>query len=128
MDSDDQNFNKKCAIDDDDGEEEEDEENVVEYKADCCNDQFDSNGNPVNNKSQNEAVNCEECDCVEVKVDSQGKSTIIESSRNGGRKKDESVMEKIMAMTLTDYGESSIICLFRFLFNRLKGLPRLESD
>lgn len=100
MDSDDQNFNKKCDIDDDDDDEDE-----------CC-DQFDTNGNPLSDKN---AVNCTECDCIEVKVDSPIESTISET--NAGRQKSESVMEKIMAMTLTDYGELSvvIICHFRFL-------------
>lgn len=101
VDSDDQNFNKKCDIEDDDDDDEDGTE--------CC-DQFDTNGNPLSDKNQSEAVNCTECDCVEVKVDSPIESTISET--NAGRQKSDSVMEKIMAMTLTDYGELSavIIC------------------
>lgn len=103
MDSEDQQNYKKCDIDDDDNEEDGDA--VEEYKVDakCC-DQFDTNGNHIIDKNQSE-VDCAECDCVEVKVDSKARSTRRQS--NEGLQKDESVMEKIMAMTLTDYGELS---------------------
>lgn len=116
MDSDDQSYNKKCDIDDE-------EDVVVEYKveAKCC-DQIDANGNSVNSKNQSDVDNCAECDCVEVKVDSEVKNTTIRE-KNDGRKKNDSVMEKIIAMTLTDYGEFHLSLPIRHFEDR-----RVESD
>lgn len=107
MDSDDQNFNKKCDIDDDD------DDVLVEYKVDakCCDkingtegsQYLDANGNTVNGNNQSKSSEFVECDCVGVEIDSQVKSTLSES--NEVHKKDDSVMKKLMALALDDYGE-----------------------
>ena len=108
MDSDDQNFNKKCDIDEDD-----DDDAFVEYQVStkCCdkiNDDFaenqccDANGNKVNIEHQNDV----ECDCLSgIEVDSQIKNTISESNDNA-MPKDENTMNKLMSMTLSEYGTS----------------------
>lgn len=107
MDSDDQNFNKKCDIDDDD------DDVLVEYKVDTkCYDKvegietsqyLDANGNTVNDSNQNRNKEYGECDCVGVEIDTQVKSTLSET--NEVHKKDDSVMKKLMALALDDYGE-----------------------
>lgn len=110
MDSDDQNFNKKCDIDDDD------DDVLVEYKVDtkCCDkingiegsQYLDANGNTVNGDNQSSKNNeYDECDCVGVEIDSQVKSTLSES--NEVHKKNDSVMKKLMALALDDYGEKT---------------------
>lgn len=108
MDSDDQNSNKKCEIDDDD-----DDDVLVEYKVDtkCCDkinsiegsQYLDANGNTVSGDNQSKNNEFVECDCVGVEIDSQVKSTLSES--NEVHKKDDSVMKKLMALALDDYGE-----------------------
>lgn len=105
MDSDDQNYNKKCDIDDDN------DDVLVEYKVDtkCCDktnaiaesQYLDANGNQVSDSNQNKDNEYVECDCVGVQIDSS--STISES--NQIHKPNESVMKKLMSMADDDYGE-----------------------
>lgn len=110
MDSDDQNYNKKCGIDD------ENEDVLVEYKVDtkCCDktngiaesQYLDANGNRVNHNNQTEDNEYVECDCVGVQIDG---NTIIESNKlnhTQNHKPSESVMKKlVMSLTDDDYGE-----------------------
>lgn len=134
MDSDDQNFNKNRAIDDDD----DDDDVLVDMECsaetnDCdkinvidSNQYLDANGNTVGTKNQNDSdENSGDCECSSVQVDSEIKSPIKEP--NESYQKDESgVMNKLMAMALTDFGKSFDLSSFRFVYvkmeiSRLKG-------
>lgn len=111
MDSDDQNFNKKCDIDID----EDDDDVLVDYKVGpkCCdkinsndgNQCLDANGNQVNDKSQNgNGDHIIECDCEGVKIDSrQKKSTLSET--NSIHQIDENIVKKLQTIALSDYGK-----------------------
>jgi hypothetical protein len=109
VDSDDQNFNKKCDIDDD-----IEDDVLVEYKVDtkCCDkinsiegsQCLDANGNRVNNKNQSGIGDNDNCiDCVGVQIDSQMKSAISESNSNN--QLNESFVKKLQSLALADYGE-----------------------
>lgn len=115
VDSDDQNFNKKCDID----------EVLVEYKVDtkCCDKLngidgiqcLDANGNQV--KRQNGKDDDVECDCLGVEIDSQIKSTLSES--NSSHQIDTTIIKKIQKMAISDddYGEN-----VRRSTNRIEGI------
>lgn len=121
MDSDDQNFNKRCDID----------EVLVEYKVDtkCCDNIIDNrrsqcldaNGNQVSDEGQSENNDHVECDCLAVEIDTQIKSTMSES--NSSHQMDETTMKKLQKITLSDddYGESDGMLLLSSFLLLLHG-------
>jgi hypothetical protein len=125
VDSDDQNFNKKCDIDivDDD-----DDDVLVEYKVGtkCCDkinsiagsQCLDANGNQVNESNQNDNNDNAKCDCVGVKIESQMKSSLSET--NSIHQIDKNTVKNLQTIALSDYGKLSsffFILIFTFRLN-----------
>lgn len=94
VDSDDQNFNKKCDIDD------EDDGALMEYKVECCD--------KINDNAKSQIRNVE-CNCLSTEVGSQINTT---NPQNDTLQKSEATMNKLMSMELSDYGMFDDLSLF----------------